>query len=841
MFDVRPTNFGDFSGGDGAGNFGETKESASHSQNGFRSTRGVADIRSSINQPLGSDFPLRSSEYESRFAFPETEQPELTGKRRANVYQLGKIFPNDIEIPTSLDASSFISTDDKIESYFKADPEDNDVYITEDTEQAPELSRFFSDEDIAESPLMADRKKKTSFRPRKRKRRRIQQVSIFSRLRLSFSAPAFSFATTLILFSLVIPFSAFYEKGLSSKDTLSVLGRSALGEFAKAKDNLVTGQYTDASKNFEDSYQILADSGKNLAQVGGNFSDILRYIPGMSRVATAEYLVRAGEDIALAGKNIADSLTAVAQIGNPLEKDNQVPLTGIFLQLSEGIKKAQASLEDANGNLSKSNIEDLPPEIQASFVKIKTKLPQIVQGMRNFSDNSQIILDFLGYNGPRKFLFIFQNNQEMRATGGFIGSYGVLDVADGKIKKLFVDDIYNPDGQIKARIVPPEPIQKMSAAWMMHDSNWFPDFPTSAEKISWFYEKTGGPTVDGVIAMTPDVIQKMLEISGPIEMPDYGLIIDSQNFVEATQTEVELNYDKTENQPKKIIADLTPQVLDRVLSDRKPGDMLRLLSIINDSLKEKQLLIYSKNYNIQKIISNSGWSGEILDTPKDYLSVVNTNIGGYKTDAVIDETIDHHSTISEDGSIVDEVTITRKHNGGNEKYDWWNKVNADYLRVYIPENSVLLEASGQTREFVSPPLDYKSLGFSHDPQVLTEEEATKIDDTSGTRIYSENRKTVFANWVYVSPGEEVVLKYKYKLPFRLVFDNLQHPADTFSVLYQKQSGSRGSRLESRVDLPSSFSTVWAYPENSQMENGNLKTETDLTTDKIVGAAILLKK
>ncbi len=119
-------------------------------------------------------------------------------------------------------------------------------------------------------------------------------------------------------------------------------------------------------------------------------------------------------------------------------------------------------------------------------------------------------------------------------------------------------------------------------------------------------------------------------------------------------------------------------------------------------------------------------------------------------------------------------------------------MNGDYLRVYVPEGSKLLEASGQTREFVSPPLDYQSLQFKKDPQVEQIEEATKVDEATGTRIYTENKKTVFANWVYVSPGETVVLKYKYQLPFKLSFDDLHHPADSFSVLYQKQSGSVGA-------------------------------------------------
>ena len=211
--------------------------------------------------------------------------------------------------------------------------------------------------------------------------------------------------------------------------------------------------------------------------------------------------------------------------------------------------------------------------------------------LKNFLDYSQIFLDVLGYNGPRKYLFLFENNQEMRPTGGFIGSYGILDIGNGRVKKLFVDDIYNPDGQLKARVIPPAPIQKMSAVWTMHDANWFPDFPTSAEKVAWFYEKTGGPTVDGVIAITPELLQDLLKVTGPIDMPEYGKTIDADNFTEVTQQEVEVDYDKDLNQPKKFVADLTPKILDKVMSERGLVPMMNTLKAFNTALSEKHLLL----------------------------------------------------------------------------------------------------------------------------------------------------------------------------------------------------------------------------------------------------------
>lgn len=649
----------------------------------------------------------------------------------------------------------------------------------------------------------------------------------------------FSFAVVLLLVSFSIPALSFVQKALDMKTSVIETGEKALSQFAEAKDNLSASQFAKVAVDFSESYQILSDANRDVGRLGGGFSEILRFVPGISRVASANYMISAGEHFSLAGKSLAESAESLNSLENPLDTDkkNQPSLTDLFLNLRSGVEKSAFELEQAEIDLNKVNVDDLPENIQAKFVELKSRLPIVNASLKNFLDYSQIFLDVLGYNGPRKYLFLFQNNQEMRATGGFIGSYGILDISNGRVKKLFVDDIYNPDGQLKARVVPPAPIQKMSAVWTMHDANWFPNFPTTAEKVSWFYEKTGGPTVDGVIALTPKLLQDLLEITGPIEMPEYDTTVNADNFIEKTQYEVEVDYDKEKNRPKKFIADLTPKILDKVFSEKGFVPMMRTLKAFDNALSEKHLLLYSRNYNIQKLIAGQKWSGEILQTDKDYLSVINTNINGYKTDGVIDETIEHSSEIQSDGSIVDTVSITRKHNGGNKKYDWWNKVNGDWMRIYVPRGAKLLEVSGQTRETVPPALDYDSLGFKRDPQVQAQIDATRVDEESGTQIYEENNKTVFANWVYVSPGESVTIKYKYVLPFKLSFDDLHHPADSFSTLYQKQSGSVGSKLVSEIKMPDNFHPIWRWPDDLKHNGDSYRMETVLTTDKFVGIAI----
>jgi len=193
--------------------------------------------------------------------------------------------------------------------------------------------------------------------------------------------------------------------------------------------------------------------------------------------------------------------------------------------------------------------------------------------------------------------------------------------------------------------------------------------------------------------------------------------------------------------------------------------------------------------------------------------------------------------IQNDGSIVDTVTITRRHNGGDSNYEWWNKVNADYMRVYVPQGSKLLSAEGQTREFNSPPLDYNALNFKRDPQVQTEEDAMMVDEETGTRIYDSEGKTVFANWVYVSPQETVVVKYQYLLPYKISMNESTKPADTYSLLAQKQSGSLGDKFISDITYPENYQMIWKYPDAAEIKGGRtIYFESDLKSDKFIGIA-----
>ena len=648
--------------------------------------------------------------------------------------------------------------------------------------------------------------------------------------------PAMSFALAGVISVLLFSAIAFVSYGLQIKEDVQVKGQQALGFLAQAQEALKNQDFSGARASINSAQQQFKEAENQLNTLGGDMLDIFSNLPFLSKISSGKNLVGAGDELTLAVGEITEIVALFSKLENPFDEEREEPqsMVDLFLAANEHITRARTFLDRANENVQKVKPEDLPIEYQDKFIKIKESLPLIVTMIDKFEQNSEVYLELLGYNGPRKYLFLFQNNQEMRATGGFIGSYGLLHINNGEIKNLIIDGIFNPDGQLFEDVIPPSPLQKISAGWSTHDANWYPHFPSSAHKIAWFYEKTGGPTVDGIITFTPTVMKKMLEVTGEIDMPEYGTSVNAENFIERTQFEVEIDFDKELNQPKKFIADLAPKTLNKLFSMRDPKDVSKVFSVMSDALKEKHILIYSFDENVQNMVSSQGWSGEILNTEKDFLMVINSNINGFKTDGVIDETISHKAEIMQDGSIIDTVKIIRTHNGGDSDFDWWNRVNSNYMRVYVPQGSQLITAKGHTREIVEPPLDYKKLKFEVHLDVLEQEQNMKTDENTGTRIYEEENKTVFANWVYVSPKETVEMEYQYLLPFKIDLGKNNEGVDTYSLLAQKQSGSDYSKFESIITYEPDMSAVWKYPEIVDVSNKELKFSKDLKTDQFIG-------
>ena len=562
---------------------------------------------------------------------------------------------------------------------------------------------------------------------------------------------------------------------------------------------------------------------------------------------TAQNLLSAGGKLSSSAAILAATFD---QINNEFNLEN-LNLTDRLIILKDNLNLIMPDIESANNELQKIYLEEIPDEYQDKIKQLQIALPLFKNTISEFISSSEILLSLLGYENTQRYLLIFQNNNEIRPTGGFIGSFALVDIDKGNIEKINIPGggPYDLKAGLKVSLESPLPLRLINPRWEFQDANWFPDLPTSANKLIWLYEKSGGPTVDGLILINATFLEKVLEITGPIELPEYGKIIDSENFFSEIQASVELEYDKEENKPKQIIADLTPKIINILLnSDKK--QFTEILDLLFTSLNEKEIQLYFTNFILEKMLLRNNWGGQIKKTDRDYLNIVSTNIAGEKTDAKIKQNAYLETDIQPDGSIINTLTITKTHTG-QEGEVFYGVPNLDYLRIYVPKDSQLISAENFTN---LPPELFTLLDpsiYQKDPDIAMIEMTKKIDEESQTEIYYEGDKTVFANWMKTNPGETKTITIKYKLPFQLNFGgqddnpsyfdlikktfnfaNNDSPGEKYSLLWQKQAGKRNFHINLKIKFPQSFNYQAVYPENLKKNNNVFSFHDELNTDKI---------
>lgn len=575
---------------------------------------------------------------------------------------------------------------------------------------------------------------------------------------------------------------------------------------------------------------------QDLAIAGSKFSLAYdSFYQGQQQLGQTQILLRTLLD-AFPAKQKADRFLAAAlaisdagseavnfyQNFNQLKLDTQglsasVKMTDLFSELQKSLDRISRDLTTANQNISELKADDLPPSYRDNFVLAKMQLASIGQSLTSFGEVFQIIKNIA--LGDKKILILFENNNELRPTGGFMGTFGAAKLRDGKILQLNISSIYDLDGQLKEKITPPYPILNVNPTWYLRDSNWFADFPQSARKISLFYEKEGGETPDLIFAMTPSLIVDSLKITGPIAMPRYGITLDENNFIELIQAVSTQSDNSPTNNPKQVLADFVPIFLQK-LQDLPKDDWQSFLMALQNNLQEKHILAYARDAKLQQQFDEFNWAGSIKPSDRDYLSIVSANLNGTKTDLSIEQTQNLTTTIDLNGDIIDELVITRSNKWPNLP----NLTNQSFVRILVPENSVLVANQGFDRLNLDR---VKNPNYNTDSDVANWEQNSVQDLTSGTFIGKEAGKTFFANWLTVAPGETKTVKLTYRLPFKLL------ATDRFSLLLQKQPGTLNQSFRYGLNFPGR-KLAWKNFDQANISDGQLTTNLQLNRDYLLG-------
>lgn len=639
-------------------------------------------------------------------------------------------------------------------------------------------------------------------------------------------------------------------KLLSYWDEIKGIKGQVLGEAEKAMINIDEATGDLKTMNFESARAKFASANDNFVSAQNRLLEIKSFLTTLAEIAPAENTFKSGTNIIDMGEHLSNAASKMLGTVSEVMGNEDLSLASRIKNFSLSLGPTLIELQAANENANKVGLNNLPAEQRDKFAKLKVALPEAVSGLQSLIESSAFAVNVLGDNDVRRYLLVFQNDNELRATGGFMGSFALVDLRGGKIDKITIPEggTYDVRAGLSQVIAPPEPMRLVTNRWEFQDANWWPDFPTSAKNIKWFYEKSGGPTVDGVIAINSVFLGKLLKVTGPINLPNYGKVITSENFEEELQKSIELEA-KEKTKPKKILAELSPILMEKLLA-ADPKNIFNLAESLGKGLKERDIQMYFINSDLQKFASAKNWTGEFNSIAgSDYLSVNSTNLGGGKTDNIIRQNIYHTAEIQADGTILDKVLIERRNIGPiDDFFSTWT--NNSYIRVYVPQGSELLSARG-FGGFNSTDFRPVVEGATVKDELLLENSA-QIDPLSGTKVYDENGKTVFANWTRNAPGEDRELLLVYKLPYKIAFPNVEkslveQAADYFTpetVAYglklQKQSGRSTDEISSEVIYPENFNLKISYPQSIKTEANKLILVDQTDTDKYLIAGFTKK-
>lgn len=512
--------------------------------------------------------------------------------------------------------------------------------------------------------------------------------------------------------------------------------------------------------------------------------------------ADAVHLVRAGEAGLEAGEIVVASVAPYADIvgftggqeggGEKTAEDRINFIVTTIDKLGPDIEKVGQKFSVARAEVDQISPGRYPLEFRGRKIREPlTEMISLIDQAAALTFDAKPVLEvapfLLGIDAPRRYLVIFQNDAELRPTGGFMTAYAILEVDKGKIKTVLSEDMYALDARFGKRIPAPEPITNYLTNipyWNLRDMNLSPDFKVSMEIFSENFQKASNQKFDGIIAVDTKVLARLLEALGQIGVPGWGnfsaepdsrcdgcpqVVYELERLITKPTYEIKVAR-------KAVIGPLMHSILANAFGspkDRLPG----LFNAAFSSLLEKHVLFYFPDEKVQSAMESFNLAGRIKEHEGDYFHLNDTNFGGAKSNMFIKQAVDQKIEIGNDGTVTKIVTIEYKnpspHSAGCDPEAGGLCLNAlyrDWFRLYVPQGSSLIESQGSEVE---------------------------------VKTYEELGKTVFEGYygkkAPLHPnGGMVKLVFKYQLPFKV------KNGKEYRLLIQKQPGTEGHQYSVQI-------------------------------------------
>lgn len=500
-----------------------------------------------------------------------------------------------------------------------------------------------------------------------------------------------------------------------------------------------------------------------LAQTIEEAHDSLERTRQMTQNLVASVIQSENTQLAATTPNlVAESLQAHKNIQSLLEL---LMLSGLWGEDDEDVQKI-AHLQ--------SVLKNILQEREKSLVILQQLAP--------------VLPDVLAGNGQRTYALVFQNNQEIRPTGGFIEAVALITLSQDGLVGYRVLNSYQVDQNLPGVVEAPTAIKRFfgDEQFLFHDSNWNPHFPESAEQITWFLEKSQNQEIDGVLTVDVAGLARFLEYLGPLDLPEYSEVVTHRTLSERIEfnSEVILVDETDKKDYRQLVFERVLEKIQQTPADKSP----LILGALQKNFETQSMLFAPKRAAEQQAFVSLGWTGGILnpqcpsqlsrsDCQMEAVAQFEANVGVNKANYHLERSVEHVVSMQPQ-SVQHERVITYTNTA--QTNSWPRGTYRSYVRLYVPKTAVL------------------------DSIQVGEQQVAAVD----IDVTQEQERQVLGFYIEVPIRSTVPVIIRFSTPLQA------EGKDRFAYAFfeQQQPGLENTNYRFRMTPPSAFSPTLIAPQ-----------------------------
>lgn len=297
------------------------------------------------------------------------------------------------------------------------------------------------------------------------------------------------------------------------------------------------------------------------------------------------------------------------------------------------IPALRAAFDDAKTHVDKIDREAIHPLVEENIGELVDIIDEATPALAFAEKQLPILIGVLGGDGPRNYALLFQNNAEIRATGGNPGAGAVLQVDNGKVTMR--DDAAalsfmasGPKGWY------PQSLDDASKMGIFESDTWkysqnytrTPDFADTADLMGGLWSETVGGKLDGVISLDPVTLAYMLEVAGPVTVPGESAQISADNAVKVLLSDSYERFGGRGDLADIYFAGVSAAVFSKVMSGG--WDPLAMLEQLQKAADEQRVYAWFANPDEEAMAAELGIDGPVTASNEE-----ETQVGIYLNDS----------------------------------------------------------------------------------------------------------------------------------------------------------------------------------------------------------------